>query len=154
MLADDNVHGAVLKSRYTSRFCKDVDPRNRAPVHLDEVARLLFNDSGIGPVLKIAEYLGVVLGHLNHLILGLLKVPTECRSKESGGVAEELLVHVEYLSVRPDFDLDDRIERVPVRKSEKERAIFTVSQGPTYRLGLYVSIESDVMLSANIIKCS
>ena len=88
MLADKDVHGAVLESRYTSRFCKDVDSGDRAPRHLEADARLLFDDAGVGPILKVAEYPGVVLGHLNRLVLGFLKVPVECCSKEAGRVTE------------------------------------------------------------------
>lgn len=88
MLADEDVHGAVLESGYTSRFCKDVDTGYRAPGHLEAVARLLFDDASVGPILKVAEYLGVVLDHFNRLVRGFLKVAAECRSKEAGSVTE------------------------------------------------------------------
>ena len=154
VLADEDVHGAVLQAGYAPGFREDVDSSHRAPGRLGAVARPMFDDSGVGPVLEVAEHLGVVLGHVNRLLLGFLKIPTERRSKESGGIAEELLVHVEYLSVGPDSDLDYRIERVPVRSSTRARAFLTVSQASTYRLGLYVGSESDNMLSADTLKCS
>lgn len=40
----------------------------------------------------------------------------------------------------------------PCAKVRERNGIATVVQGPTYRLGLYVSSELDVMLSGNIIK--
>lgn len=88
MLADKDVDGGVLERRYASRFGEDVDTGQRAPGDLEAVARLLFDGSGVGPVLKVAEYLGVVLGHLNGLLLGFLKVAVERRAKEAGGITE------------------------------------------------------------------
>lgn len=123
MLADKDVHGAVLESGYTSRLRKDVDTGDRAPGHLEAVARLLFDDAGVGPILKVAEYLGIILDHFNRLVRGFFKVSAECRSKEAGSVTEQLLVHAEYLLLRPDFNLDDRIKRVPVRELGKEMAL-------------------------------
>lgn len=63
-------------------------------------------------------------------------------------------MHAEYLLLRPDFNLDDRIKRVPVRMLGERTGIATVVEGPTYRLGLYLSVELDAMLSGNIIKYS
>ena len=154
VLADEDIHGAVLEPGYTPRFREDVDARDDAPGCLEAVARPMFNDSGVGPVLEVAKHLGVLFGQVDRLILGFLEIPAERRSKEPGGIAEELLVHVEYLFVGPDSDLDYRIERVPVRRSIRARAFLTVSQASTYRLGLYVGSESGAMLSADAIKYS
>ena len=63
-------------------------------------------------------------------------------------------MHVEFLSEGPDSDLDNRIEGVPIRRSTRAQASLTVSQAPTYRLGLYVGSKSDAMLSADTIKYS
>ena len=117
MLADEDVHGAVLQAGDAARFREDVDARHGAPGRLEAVARPMFDDARVGPVLEVAKHLGVVLGHVDRLLLGFLKTPAERSSKESGGVAEEFLVHAEYLSVGPDSDLDYGIERVPVRRS-------------------------------------
>ena len=148
VFADEDVHGAVLEAGYAPCFRKDVDARHRAPGHLEPVARPMFDDAGVGPVLEVAKHLGVVLGHVDRLVLGFLETPTERRSKEPGGIAEELLVHAEYLSVGPDSDLDYRIERVPVRRSIRAGPFLTVSQASTYRLGLYAGSRSDAMLLA------
>ena len=146
VLADEDVHGAVLQAGDAARLREDVDARHRAPGRLEPVARPMFDDAGVGPVLEVAKNLGVVLGHVDRLVLGFSETPTERRAKEFRGIAEELLVHVEDLSVGPDSDLDDRIERVPVRRLMRARPFLTVSQALTYRLGLYVASRSDSML--------
>ena len=154
VLADEDVHGAVLQARYTPRFRKDVDSSHRAPGRLQAVARPMLDDTRVGPVLEVAKHLSVVLGHINRLVLGFLKFAPERRSKEPGGIAKELLVHVKHLSVGPDSDLDYGIERVPKARSIRVRAFLTVSQASTYRLGLYVGSRSRTMLSAGTIKYS
>ncbi len=133
MLANEYVHGDVLECRDTSCFREDVDASQGVPGDFDAVARLLLDDSGVGPVLKIAEYLGIVLNHLNRLVLGFLEVSIECRSKEPRSITEQLLVHAEHLFLGADFDLDDRIKGVPARKL----AIVVVVKDATNRLGLY-----------------
>ena len=148
VLADEDVHGAVLQAGYTPRFREDVDASHGAPGRLEPVARPMFDDAGVGPVLEVAKHLGVVLGHVDRLVLGFLEIPAERRSKESGGIAEELLVHVEYPSVGPDSDLDYRIERVPVHRSVRAGPFLTVSHASTYRLGLYVGCRCATMLLA------
>ena len=70
VLADEEVHGAVLQAGYTPRFRKDVDASHRAPGRLEAVARRILNDSGVGPVLEVAKHPGVVLGHVDRLVLG------------------------------------------------------------------------------------
>lgn len=128
VLADEDVHGAVLQARDAPRLREDVDARYRAPGRLEPVARPVFDDAGVGPVLEVAKHPGVVLGHVDRLVLGFSETPTERRAKESRGITEELFVHVEYLSVGPDSDLDYRIERVPVRRLIRARPFLTVSQ--------------------------
>ena len=77
MLADDKVHGRVLECRDTSRFCEDVDTSEGVPRNVDVIVRLLPDDSGVGPVLKVAEHLGIVLSQLDHLVLGFSEFPLE-----------------------------------------------------------------------------
>ena len=146
VLADEDVHGAVLQAGDAACLREDVDARHRAPGRLEPVARPVFDDASVGPVLEVAKHLAVVLGHVDRLVLRFSETPTEGRAKEFRGIAEELLVHVEDLSVGPDSDLDDRIERVPVRRLIRARPFLTVSQASTYRLGLYVASRSDSML--------
>ena len=86
MLADDDVHGRVLECRDTSRFREDIDAGQGTPVDL--VAPLRFDDSGVGPILKVTEYLGVVLDQLNRLVLGFLEVAVERGLEEAGSIAE------------------------------------------------------------------
>ena len=88
MLADENVHGAVLQPRDAPRFPKDVNTKDCAPGRFKVATRLVLDDACIGPVLKVAEDFWVVLGHFDCLGLGFLKVATECRSKETGGIAD------------------------------------------------------------------
>ena len=70
VLANQEVHGAVLQARYTPRFRKGVDASHRAPGRLEAVVRRIFNDAGVGPVLEVAKHPGVVLGHVDRLVLG------------------------------------------------------------------------------------
>ena len=88
MLADDKVHGGVLECRDTSRFCKDVDTSERVPGNVDVIVRLLPEDSGVGPVLEIAEHLGIVLGQLDHLGLGFSEVSLEYGLEITASVTE------------------------------------------------------------------
>ena len=109
---------------------------------------MLDDGAGVGPVLEVAEHVGVVVGHVDGLGLGFWELPEERGAEVSPGVAEELLVHVEDLFVGADSDLDNGVERVPVCRSTRARPFLTVSQASTYRLGLYVSPGSESMLLA------
>ena len=88
MLADENVHGGVLKGRDASHFCKDVEIDQGVPGDVRVVAWLLCDDSSVGPVLEAMEHVGIVLGHLNRLSLGLFEISVECRLEEVGGVTK------------------------------------------------------------------
>ena len=156
MLANENVDGHVLECRDAARFRKDVDTSQRVRGDLMRLARPLFDDSSVSPVLEMREYFGIVLNHLNCLVLGLLEVPVQCCLKEPGDITEQLLVHVKKLFMGPNFDLNDRIKGVPMQKLAIGTVIVTVTQNLTYRLGLYaasacLSDEAglDVMLLAN-----
>ena len=117
MLANENVDGQVLECRDTARFRKDIDTSQRVRGDLiSGLARPLFDDSSVGPVLEIREYLGIVLNHLDCLVLGLLEVPVQCCLKKPGNITEQLLMHVKKLFLGPDFDLNDRIKGVPMSK--------------------------------------
>ena len=88
MLADEDVHGGVLKGRDAPRFCKDVEIDQGVPGDGGVVAGLLFDDSSIGPVLEALEHVGVVLAHLNRLSLGLFEISVECRLEEARSVTK------------------------------------------------------------------
>ncbi len=140
MLANENVDGHVLECRDAARFRKDVDTSQRMRGDLiSGLARPWFEDSSVDPVLEIREYFGIVLNHLNSLVLGLLEIPVQCCLKEAGNITEQLLMHVKKLFLRPDFDLNDRIKGVPMQKLETGTVIVTVIQNLTYGLGLYAA---------------
>lgn len=88
MLADEDVHGCVLKGRDASYFCKDVEIDQGVPGDVRVVAGLLGNDSGVGPVLEAKEHVGIVLGHLNRLSLELFEISVECRLEEARSVTK------------------------------------------------------------------
>ena len=83
---DEDVHDRVLECRDTSCFREDVNADQGMPAHL--VAPLRFDDSGVGPILKVIEYLGVVFNHLNRLVPGFLEVAVERGVEEARSIAE------------------------------------------------------------------
>ncbi len=140
MLANENVDGHVLECRDAARFRKDIDASQRMRGDLiSGLARPLFDDSSVDPVLEIREYFGIVLNHLNCLVLGLLEVPVQCCLKEPGNITEQLLMHVKKLFLGSDFDLNNRIKGVPMQKLAVRTVIVTVIQNSTYGLGLYAA---------------
>ena len=88
VLADENVHGGILKRRDAPHLCKDVEIDQGAPGDFRVVAWLSFDDSSVGPVLEAMEHARIVLGHLNGLSLGLFEVSVECGLEEGRSVTK------------------------------------------------------------------
>lgn len=133
MPADRNVDGNVLEYRDASRFGNDFfDTSKRVPGNLGGVSRLEYEDSRAGPLLEVIENLGIVLSHLNCLVLGFLKIPVQCRAKEARSITKHPLMHIEKPFLGPDSELNNRIKGISGRRKAIEMPLVAVMEDSAY----------------------